>query len=102
MSSYVGDWRRLPVQDHTFWTAVGAAISAVLAGITWRFHVRRLKHVDVVEEGVSKSLSVVLETMRQEIHRLREELNVTRAELQQVRQHNDDLRRQLADALMDR
>jgi hypothetical protein len=101
MNVYLPRWiGRNEVGEHTLWTALGAAISAVLAGITWRFHVRRLKHVDVVEEGVSKSLSVVLDTMRSEIHRLRDELHATRQELEQVRKHNDDLRRQLSDALL--
>jgi parvulin-like peptidyl-prolyl isomerase len=61
------------VQDTTMYTKLAGAIAATMGAVGWYFHVRKLRNVQVVDSGVTKSLDVVLKSMRDEIERSKKE-----------------------------
>ena len=48
---------------------LAAIIASLFTGISVWYHLRKLKNVDVIDGGVSKSLDVVLKALRDEIAR---------------------------------
>lgn len=83
-----------PVSD-SVWVGLGAACSAIVASMTFRYHMRKLKHVDVMEGGVSISLAVVLEAMRDEIQRSKVELQRMSDKIMHLEAENATMKRTL-------
>lgn len=71
--------------DGTLWGAIGATAVAVGAFVRWWYHVRRLENADRVDGSVSRSISFVLNELREEIERLKRENASLHDEIAQLR-----------------
>ncbi len=78
--------------DVKFWGALVTAILSTGAGVRWWYHVRRLQNADTTDGDVTKSISYVINTMKDEISRAKAEHIELRARLSALEAQNEEQR----------